>query len=146
MTKFTFTYLFFSISGKWSSNDSSCTTEIVVQSDALLKENAPPPHITCQQLVSSKSWQWCGYLKNRDDPFKMLHRKFLFQQETCRHSKNEMAWLCAVLSQHDFNILSLSHITKVKWIVLVTSVSCWLRSQFWEGKRSKNTVNRRMKA
>lgn len=31
-----------------------------------------------------------------------------------------------ILSLVIFNILSLSHITKVKWIVLVTSVSCWL--------------------
>lgn len=51
-----------------------------------------------------------------------------------------------ILSLVIFNILSLSHITKVKWIVLVTSVSCWIRSLFWEGMRSKNTVNRRMKA
>lgn len=52
-----------------------------------------PTNITCQRLVSSKSWQWCSYLKNRADPFNMSRPKFLFQREICLHTTVNMKWL-----------------------------------------------------
>jgi len=41
-------------------DDSSCTTQIIVQSDALWNENAPPPNNHCKE--SSKSWLWWSSL------------------------------------------------------------------------------------